>query len=64
MSVFLSYADKGSSFVYGYLVTGQPFNPDKYAPNATFGLNGTDLIAAEVAGIFNNNGYIFGIKIF
>jgi nucleoside permease NupC len=25
VSVFLSYADEGSGFVYGYLVTGKPF---------------------------------------
>ena len=63
MSVFLSFADEGSSFVYGYLVNGKPFNTF----NRTNFPNGTDIpegdsfqTAVDVANVLNNNGFISG----
>jgi len=56
VSVFLSFADKGSSFVYGYLVTSQPFNLNR--GNVTF--SEMETLALEVAAIYNNQGYFFG----
>jgi hypothetical protein len=55
VSLFLSYADKGSTFVFGYLVTGQPFNPN---PNAN--LTGINETATEISEIFNSQGYLSG----
>lgn len=56
VSTFLSYADKGSTFVFGYLVTGQPFNPN---PNEN--LTGINETASEISEIFNSQGYLSGL---
>ncbi len=50
VSKFLSYTDGGSFFVYGYLVTGQPFLPENV--NVTDDPEKTQLFR-EVAQAFN-----------
>jgi hypothetical protein len=59
--VFLSYADEGSKFVYGYLVSGQPFNTQGYNTTGNIS-NSSDVreTAFEVAAFYNANGVING----
>ena len=56
--MFLSYADEGSKFVYGYLVSGQPFNTQGY--NVTGNISDIERTAYEVATFYNANGVING----
>jgi len=46
VSIFLGYTDEGSSFVYGYLVSGNPFFPD--AINITDDPDKTDLFRVRI----------------
>jgi len=55
VTLFLSYANQGSSFVYGYLVTGKPFNLEGKS-----NLTGVNETAVEIAEIFNTQGYFNG----
>ena len=63
MSVFLSYANEGSSFVYGYLVNGKAFNefdPAVYPNGTAVSDDETYQTAVGVAKIFNDGGFMSG----
>ena len=57
MSRFLAFTDSGSSFVYGYLVSQQPFYLDALEPNSTSYQVVSDLYSRNAVG------FVFQFKV-